>query len=154
MAALVGVRLVRKTMPDVFPQRMKPLRRGKRLTRMRPPWFLQHWTFGEWRAVLREEAFSTHPLKLAASMAVAAVTGIFVGPKTRREYERRIFRVCPECPVYDPDLKRCRPFTGASWGCGCYVPLLALLARSCYADRAQMLGLGWRTTRRESKVKR
>ena len=123
---------------------------------MKTPWFLEHWTFAEWRAVLREEALSTHPLKLAASLIAAAAWGVFVGPKTRREYERRIFRVCPECPVYDPALKRCRPVTGSNVGCGCYIPLLAIFThKSCFIDEHYPeAGLGWRTTRRESKMKR
>lgn len=51
---------------------------------------------------------------------------------------RRRMRHCPKCPLYDRGLHRCRPFTGSEFGCGCFVPFLAMVPlpypEGCWAD--------------------
>ncbi len=44
---------------------------------------------------------------------------------------RRRMRACMRCPIYDPELKRCQPYTGSPLGCGCFMPLKALQG-SCW----------------------
>ena len=85
----------------------------------------------QWLEVLDEE--SVHMTKrdwwnmLVAGMRVTALR-----PVKSAEFKRRI-RICNQCPVYDKELKRCRPYTGSPEGCGCYVPFKALDSHPCPA---------------------
>lgn len=65
----------------------------------------------------------------------------------RAEWRRRM-RVCWGCPIYDRELKRCRPMDGHEFGCGCFVPVLALVRRpypaGCWArEFLPGRGIGW-----------
>lgn len=64
------------------------------------------------------------------------------GVREARMRLKRRLRACQGCPVYDKSLKRCRPFTGAPWGCGCYVPYIALGDKPCWA-RGRLPDAGW-----------
>lgn len=57
-----------------------------------------------------------------------------LSPGERMGRWRARLRVCQKCPVYDPSLRRCRPYDGSSLGCGCYVPFMAAVDKP-YVDR-------------------
>lgn len=114
---------------------------------------------GEWWAVLGRESRN----RSLAGLGRAGWRLIFVGLKvfvfrfgrvSGREWRQRI-RVCErKCPIYDPSLKRCRPYDGHWAGCGCYVPWLALVKEpyqgvsgGCWADinlPGNGKGAGWK----------
>lgn len=60
---------------------------------------------------------------------------------------RRRMRKCQACIVYDRTLKRCRPYSGAEQGCGCYVPFKAVLSGASgwatEADVAEATSFCW-----------
>lgn len=94
----------------------------------------------QWRELLREE------------QKVIGLTGwlkmFFLGLRVlffpRRKEWRAKMRVCPNCPIYDRTLRRCRPYTGSQLGCGCAVWLLALVSKRCYGDEFLADdGIGW-----------
>ena len=43
-------------------------------------------------------------------------------------------RQCYRCPVFDPSLKRCRPYTGSPLGCGCYTPYRLMSPDPCLRE--------------------
>src|ERR1043166_7551532 len=86
--------------------------------------------FSEWTAVVREEARASSLPRLLGAMLVHAWRNRSAGD--RRRWRARL-RVCRRCPIYDRSLRRCRPYTGADVGCGCYVPFLALFSAHCWA---------------------
>lgn len=45
----------------------------------------------------------------------------------RRRKERA--ELCGRCPLYNREMRQCRPFPGHRLGCGCYVPLLVWARR-------------------------
>ena len=84
----------------------------------------------EWGAVLAEEdRYMTRKDRLL--MALEGFKAIWVSPSPK-EWRLRM-RICAKCPIYDKQLKRCRPFTGSTWGCGCYAPYKALTPGACWA---------------------
>ena len=57
---------------------------------------------------------------------------------------RRKMRICRHCIVYDKTMRRCRPYTGADIGCGCYVPFMAKVKKHCWAtENVPDEGIGW-----------
>lgn len=109
--------------------------------------------YRQWFDVLRVEGSGMtlwQWLVLAGDMAKAALSGFRSGLKSRREFRRRL-RVCRRCPVYNPALRQCRSVSpaGVRLGCGCWVPLVALLKPRCWAteklgeEQAERLNLGW-----------
>ena len=109
-------------------------------------------TFREWRAVLRREMRSESVaglLRLGLTLLRAALR---IGGVSKEEWRRRM-SVCEKCPIFDPALFRCRPYDGAPWGCGCYVPFMALVNQpyalpGCWGD-VQVPGqkIGWEANR-------
>jgi hypothetical protein len=66
---------------------------------------------------------------------------------TRRRWRERV-KTCLRCPIYDVSLKRCRPYDGHGYGCGCWVPGVALLERpypkGCWGkEHLGQHGIGW-----------
>lgn len=55
-------------------------------------------------------------------------------------------RHCAKCEIFDKEMKRCRPYTGAAEGCGCAVFFLALSTDTCWLD--EQGGNGWRAVRK------
>ena len=53
----------------------------------------------------------------------------------KRSWYRRQ-RACYSCPVFDKSLKRCRPYTGAPIGCGCYTPYRLMSPDPCLRELA------------------
>ena len=47
---------------------------------------------------------------------------------------RRKYRSCRGCLLFDPNLRRCRPYTGSEAGCGCYMPFKIALGGPCWLD--------------------
>jgi hypothetical protein len=55
-----------------------------------------------------------------------------------RKVDKRVWRqrqaACYRCPVFDKTLKRCRPYTGAPVGCGCYTPYRLMSPDPCLRE--------------------
>lgn len=95
----------------------------------------------EWSAVVREEGYRVG-VKGWVKMA-KALWGIARYGVDRNKWRQRL-RICHKCPVYDKQLKRCGPWTGAPYGCGCYVPYMAMEdGGPCWA-RQRRAESGWR----------
>lgn len=113
-----------------------------------PP-HLRPGTLREWLRVLKREgrrATLRGKLRLAWTILKAALR---VGGVSKVERDRRL-TVCSQCIIYDPTLRRCKPYDGAVWGCGCYSAWLVLQdvpyppKRGCWAKQAMPdSGLGW-----------
>ena len=52
-----------------------------------------------------------------------------------RKRWRYAMRRCWKCPIYDRELKRCRPWDGHELGCGCYMPFKALVSSQGWATQ-------------------
>jgi hypothetical protein len=57
-------------------------------------------------------------------------------PKVTSKHWRSRIKACHSCPLYDPGLKRCRPYTGSPHGCGCYVPFRLLDPHPCHREES------------------
>ena len=102
--------------------------------------FLKDW----WRVLELEAPDWRDKAAVLLHMAkVAATSGGLVGWRKRQE---RI-AACAECPIHDPELRRCRRHDESSLGCGCFTPALVWLKRpmppkaGCWGR--QEIGLGW-----------
>jgi len=62
---------------------------------------------------------------------------------TQEEWRSRI-QICYKCPIFNKDLKTCRPFPKSIMGCGCYVPYKALVNRGhCWGRKKMGDNFGW-----------
>jgi hypothetical protein len=94
----------------------------------------------EWADVVHEEGRKIG-WRGWVKMAKAA-WGVVRVPVSRTKWHQRL-RICARCPVYDDAMKRCGPWTGAPYGCHCYVPYLAMEdAGPCWA-RQRDPDSGW-----------
>ena len=64
----------------------------------------------------------------------------------RRSRER--MEVCRKCPIYNREMRQCRPFPGHGLGCGCYVPMLVWVRKpypsGCWGrSYVKVEGIGW-----------
>lgn len=92
-----------------------------------------------WTAVLEEEE-----LEMTAGTywtMVKAAFNAFLGPRGYRDIARRL-KTCRKCPIFDPSLNRCRPYTGSNLGCGCYVPYKVTGPGPCWGKERNPQ-LGW-----------
>jgi hypothetical protein len=100
---------------------------------------------GEWLAVVREEFGTIVPgWRLVFTLGRAAMGFRLAHWRDRR---RRLGR-CRVCPVFDAQLKRCRPQSGSGLGCGCYAPLMVLVKRhgwmtEVWPAKAKEMGVCW-----------
>lgn len=100
--------------------------------------------FTQFLAVLREEQRVLpwwDRVKLILSL-VRAVSGLGA---SRRLWRLRM-RACHRCPIYDVQMKRCRPQTGHPFGCGCFMPFKAVQkSAKCWAreNLDPAAGIGW-----------
>lgn len=54
-------------------------------------------------------------------------------------------KACGKCPVYDRQMKRCRPYTGSVAGCGCFMPYKAMARQArCWMEQVGV-AQGWGT---------
>ena len=65
----------------------------------------------------------------------------------RRRARERV-EVCRRCPIYNGEMKQCRPFPGHRLGCGCYVPMLVWVRKpypnGCWGrSYVKVAGIGW-----------
>lgn len=82
----------------------------------------------EWLAVVEEE------LKEIGFREVwHMIRGSISRKLDKRSWYRRQ-RACYSCPVFDKTLKRCRPYTGAPVGCGCYTPYRLMSPVPCLRE--------------------
>jgi hypothetical protein len=76
-------------------------------------------------------------------VALKGFWSVYRHPGMRATWRKKM-KVCLKCPIYDPELRRCRPYDGSGLGCGCYVPYMALFQGECWADEEiPEEGLGW-----------
>jgi hypothetical protein len=77
------------------------------------------------------------------------VLAVWSGPVPRQVWRARIRYGCYQCPVYNRELRRCRPDLPGyeEVGCGCYLPFSALTAqpypKGCWAKQVDDPELGW-----------
>lgn len=61
----------------------------------------------------------------------------------RKSFIRKM-RVCNGCVLFDPVLRRCRPYSGSAVGCGCYMPFKVAIGGGCWLDENYPEdGKGW-----------
>ena len=70
-----------------------------------------------------------------------------------REWKRR-FRICLKCPIYDAELKRCRPSDNSVRGCGCYVPFSNIIYDKCWGRNYYGKPFGWGASDKLKRIKR
>lgn len=87
--------------------------------------------FRQWAAVLREELRRISARDRLQVLLHIVWVGLGIGRVGREEWRSRM-RGCRVCPLFDPRLRRCRPWTGHPAGCGCYTPFLALGPDGCW----------------------
>jgi hypothetical protein len=95
----------------------------------------------QWREVLKIERKEVSWL----AMGFLALKMPFVS----RRLARQRYRTCYRCPIFNMELRRCRPFTGSAAGCGCWVVLLVrayFSNKGCWAVRnlPEGSGYGWK----------
>lgn len=119
-------------------------------------WFWkQRFAFGlrntrlqEWWAVVQEEGAIMDP-KSWWKMFLGAIHATVFTPVKSAEFRKRL-RICAKCPIKEPGYWRCRPYTGSTLGCGCYIPFIAKGLHSCWAyDRHPAYGWGPQTGKNE-----
>lgn len=104
----------------------------------------------EWVVVMRREGRKVSlwgKVRIGFGIVVAGLVRRSVG---RGEWRRRM-KICLRCPIYDGQIKRCRPMDGSPLGCGCYVPALLSLKYpygrekpGCWGRRhLPGTGIGW-----------
>lgn len=79
----------------------------------------------DWKSTMDREGRSLSLLGIASLWFKVLLSATRTGGVTRKEWRRRM-RICRACPLFDPSLRRCRPFDGSKLGCGCFVPFMAL----------------------------
>lgn len=84
---------------------------------------LQQW----WRVLKREKRNLT--IGVAIGMVRLALRS--KGKPDRRTVVSRYWR-CWHCPLFDRDLRRCRPFDESQNGCGCYTPYSIVAGKACW----------------------
>lgn len=99
--------------------------------------------YHEWLAVMRlHGGEATLPEKLRLLWSMVRTVALSVSPFHRSPLTwRQKIRRCQRCPVYDPVMKQCYAIdheTGQTWGCRCYMPVKAALARHGWARE-----VGW-----------
>jgi hypothetical protein len=108
--------------------------------------------FTAWLRVARLETGSTLELvRLAIFLGwrfCLAATTRGLASKTQR---LRRLEVCRSCPIYNAELRSCRPHVGSPYGCGCFTDFLVWLLLphppkpGCWAKQnlPEASGLGW-----------
>lgn len=75
-------------------------------------------------------------------LLMGAIHAVVCTPSTTQKFHSRI-RACYRCPIFDRELKRCRPYTGSPNGCGCFVVWTAKSLKTCWLqDRNPKWGWG------------
>lgn len=106
---------------------------------MRGPFGLGWKRLKQWKAVLDEEG-RTMGWRDWWHMTCEALR-VIEEPVTSDTFKRRL-RTCNKCPLYDKELRRCRPYTGSDYGCGCFVPYAAQSPSPCWL-RQRDPNQGW-----------
>jgi len=86
--------------------------------------------YREWWAVIREEFGGVSFVdKLRLMRGMLKVLGGKRGEEVVRKY-----RSCCRCLLFDRSLRRCRPYSGSSAGCGCYMPFKIMMGGGCWIN--------------------
>lgn len=100
--------------------------------------FLRAW----WRVLQLEAPDWQDKVGVVLHVVGCAYAGGFVKKAQRTERKNK----CTACPIYDPELQRCRPHNGSPLGCGCFVPALVWIRKpystGCWA-RQYLAGSGY-----------
>jgi len=98
--------------------------------------------YKQWLLVLREElGGATWADKLRLLWSMIKVLG---GGRRGKEAVRK-YRCCVRCVLFDRVLRRCRPYSGSSAGCGCYMPFKIMLGGGCWINEAYPEeDIGWK----------
>ena len=104
-------------------------------------------TFREFRAVLRREAQSLTLRDRARLWWTLLRAAMRVGGVSKEQWRKRM-KTCRKCPIFDPGLRRCRPYDNATFGCGCFTPWQAKAKapypKGCWgAQHLPGQGIGW-----------
>lgn len=102
--------------------------------------------FKRFRKVLKLEEVSL--LALVRAFFVTAPFWLLANKPEIREWKRR-YKVCLKCPIFDKELRRCRPFNGSSRGCGCYVPFSNIFYDECWSRKEYGGDYGWSSSDQE-----
>lgn len=99
----------------------------------------------EWAAVMRREHGQLTPGKVVKMVRYAVSASLGLAPVVRGKHYRRRMRTCYSCPIYDAQLRRCRPYDGHDLGCGCYVPYKARQPGPCWGKEKlpESSEIGW-----------
>ncbi len=81
--------------------------------------------FRQWEHLIRLEGRHLGVLPRFIFFLKIALAAFQLGGVTRATWRFRI-RHCWKCPIYNRELKSCRPYPGSKLGCGCFAPLLAM----------------------------
>jgi len=93
--------------------------------------------------VLWREGFRIYlPYVLAFGFLNMIEYWVFAKEKQKKEWRRR-YRICLKCPIFDYELRRCRPFDNSKRGCGCYVPFSNVFYDVCWGRKAYGKAVGW-----------
>ena len=92
----------------------------------RRPFFIRIRRIRQWLEALKAESRVVSLRFLALDLWRGALG---VGGVDKTAWRQRI-RACRRCPVYDRNRKTCRPYPGARIGCGCFMPLKALVRQN------------------------
>jgi hypothetical protein len=93
----------------------------------------------QWREVLAEERRNLG-WRDWLGMVRLGLTIPFVAD---RKLWRSRLRICHKCPLFDHTLRRCRPYTGSPYGCGCWMPLKAITGPCWGRVHSQNGEFGW-----------
>ncbi len=92
--------------------------------------------FREWWAIVKLEGGANGILPLFKMLHKGFMLGV-----GRKRWRTRL-RTCMKCPIYNKDLRQCRPLWNKKMGCGCYTPFLAMTKGSCWG-KVETENLGW-----------
>jgi hypothetical protein len=81
----------------------------------------------EWRLVLKLEGRKVGWWSVFRDIAHALLLALFDRKRTRLRWFKRM-RACYRCRlIFDPELKRCAPYTESKLGCHCYAPFKGVI---------------------------
>lgn len=105
----------------------------------------KHLRYRQWLVVVRREGKRHSLVDFIRMVLLMGWRALHVGVN-RPDYRRRI-KACHKCDLFDPELKRCRPYDGSKLGCGCFCPFVALVRKpypkGCWGRQFIADDFGW-----------
>jgi Fe-S-cluster containining protein len=80
-----------------------------------------------WRVIAKERPKASKKSQISAIIGTANLIILHFWKHDVQWRRTRFSRLrrCYRCPIFDRQLKRCRPYDGSPLGCGCYMPIAA-----------------------------